>query len=89
MNKGKGLRRTNWQLQNSLGDIKHNIRKIINSVITIHHVRWVLGNHLVSYILYSYYAVHLTLIYWCQLQLNKIIKKKENKEKRKGDFPRS
>ena len=39
----KGLRSTNWQLQNSYGDVKHSIGNIVNDiVITMYGVRWVL-----------------------------------------------
>ena len=40
--KMKGLRSTNWLLQNSHGDVKYSIGNIVsNIVITIYGVRWV------------------------------------------------
>ena len=40
--KVKGLRSTNWLLQNSYGYVKYSIGNIIdNSIVTIHGVRWV------------------------------------------------
>lgn len=47
MKKVKGLRGTNWWLQNSRGDI------VSNTVITTYGVRWaleLLGDHLVNYV---------------------------------------
>ena len=41
--KGKGLRSTNWQLQNSHGDVNYNIGNIVkNNLITMYSVRRVL-----------------------------------------------
>ena len=38
-----GLRSTNWQLQNSHGDMKFSIGNILNNiVISMYSVRWVL-----------------------------------------------
>ena len=52
MKKVKGLRSTNWQLQNSHGDVNSSIRNIINNTVkTMYGVRWVLhlwGVHLGS-----------------------------------------
>ena len=52
--KVKGLRSTNWQLQNSHEDVKYSIGDRVNSiVITMYGVKWVLvlwGDHFVSYI---------------------------------------
>ena len=31
--KVKGLRSTNWQLQNSLGDVKDSIRDVVNTIL--------------------------------------------------------
>ena len=40
--KVKGLRITNWQLQNSQGDVKCRIGNTVNSIlITMYGVRWV------------------------------------------------
>ena len=54
MKKGKGLRSTNWQLQNSHGDIKYSLGNIVNTIVmTIHGIRCIqdlLGGHLVRYI---------------------------------------
>ena len=33
MKKVKGLRSTNWQLQNSHGDVKYSIGNIVNNVV--------------------------------------------------------
>ena len=33
MKKVKGLRSTNWQLQNSHGDVKHSIGNIVNNIL--------------------------------------------------------
>lgn len=42
--KVKGLRSMNWQLQNSLGDVKYSIGKIGGHiVITMYDIRWVPG----------------------------------------------
>ena len=42
MKKFKGLRSTNWLLQNSLGDVKYGIGNIVNSIlISMRGVRWV------------------------------------------------
>ena len=53
--KVKGLKSTNWQLQNSHRDVKYSIGNIANNiVITVYGVRWVLelsGVHLVNYII--------------------------------------
>ena len=39
----KRLRSTNWQLQNSPGDVKYSIENIVNNnVITRYGARWVL-----------------------------------------------
>ena len=58
MRKVKGLRSTNWYLENSYGDIKYSIGNIVNNIlITINVSRWVLaisGGQL--------YAVHLKVV---------------------------
>ena len=42
LKKFKGLRSTNWLLQNSLGDVKYGIGNIVNSIlISMRGVRWV------------------------------------------------
>ena len=33
MEKVKGLRSTNWLLQNSHGDVKHSVENIVNNII--------------------------------------------------------
>ena len=38
----KGLRSTDWLLQNSHGCIKYSIRNIVNNVITTYDSSWVL-----------------------------------------------
>ena len=39
----RGLRRTNWQLENSHVDVKYSIDNIVSKiVITVYHARWVL-----------------------------------------------
>ena len=52
--KGKACRNTNWQLQNSHGDVKYSIENIVNNiVITVCGARGVLdlsGEHFISYI---------------------------------------
>ena len=63
----KGLRSTNWKLQNSPGDVKHSIGNIVNTVITTYGARWVLeiqGGTLykVHDCLTPPYAVHLKVI---------------------------
>ena len=47
-----GLRSTNWQLQNSHGDVKYSIENIVsNVVITVWGVQWLLmGDHFLSYV---------------------------------------
>ena len=41
--KVKGLRRTNWQLQNSHRDVNYSIENVVNNtVITVYGARWVL-----------------------------------------------
>ena len=41
--KVKGLRSTNWQLQNSHEDVKDSIGKTVNNiVIMVYNARWVL-----------------------------------------------
>ena len=41
MEKVKGLRNTNWQLQNSHEDVKYSIGNIVNNVvITMYGARW-------------------------------------------------
>lgn len=43
MKEMKGLKTTNWQLQNSPGDVKDSIGNIVsNIVVTMYGVRWVL-----------------------------------------------
>ena len=45
MKKVKGLRSTNWLLQNSQGDVKYSIGNIVtNVVITTSGIRWVLDS---------------------------------------------
>ena len=40
--KAKGLRSTNWLLQNSHGDVKYRIRNIVNNIVlSMYGVRWV------------------------------------------------
>ena len=42
MKKAKGLRSTNWLLQNSYGVVKYSIGNIVNNIlITVYFVRWV------------------------------------------------
>ena len=52
--KVRGLRGTNWQLQNQYGNVKHSMGNIVNSiVITMCGARWLLdlwGHHFVRYI---------------------------------------
>ena len=41
--KVKGLRSTDWELQNSHGDVKYSLGNIVNNiVITMYGARWVL-----------------------------------------------
>ena len=41
--KVKGLRRTNWKLQNSHRDVKHSTGNTVNNiVVTMYGARWVL-----------------------------------------------
>ena len=53
--KVKGLRSTDWQLENSHGDVKVQRRNIVgNTVITTDGVRWVLeipGGHAIKYVI--------------------------------------
>ena len=64
----KGLRSTNWQLQNSYGDVKHSIGNIVNDiVITMYGVGWGVLGLLEGplgklYKCLTTYVVHLKLI---------------------------
>ena len=40
--KEKGLRSTNWQLQNSHRDVKYRIGNIVSNIVIVYGVRWVL-----------------------------------------------
>ena len=67
MRKEKGLRSTNWLLQNSHGGVKYSIGNIVNNIpITIYMVSdgykiyW--DNHLVDYIMLNHWDVPLKLI---------------------------
>ena len=61
-NKVKGLKSTNWQLQNSQRDEKYNIRNIVsNSVIILIGARWVL--ELLGGSLYKSYKCLTTVLY--------------------------
>lgn len=67
--KVKGLRSTNWQLQNSHEDVKSSLQNIVNNiVITTDGVRSIrlIIREIVSRVIYNHmpthYAVHLKLI---------------------------
>ena len=52
MKKVKGLRSTDWQLQNSLRDVKYSVGNIVSNIVkTIFGARWewkILGEHFVK-----------------------------------------
>ena len=65
--KVKGLRITNWLLQNSQRDVKGSIGNIVNKIrATMYGVRWFQeiypDDHLVSYTMFNRSGVHLKLI---------------------------
>ena len=61
MKKVKGLRSTEWQLQNSHGDVKYSIEKRVNNIVTtMYGARWILDSLRGSFCkLYK----HLTMLY--------------------------
>ena len=59
--KVKGLRNTNWWLQNSHRDVKFSIRDIDNNIVTIYGARWVHG--LLKGSFYKLYNCPTTMLY--------------------------
>ena len=57
MEKAKGLRSTDWRLQNSHGDAKYSTGNTVsNTVITVYCARWALNlsrGHFLNYIMYN------------------------------------
>ena len=55
MKKAKGFTSTNWQLQNSHGDVKYSIGNIVNIIVTtVCGARWaleILGEQCVKYMI--------------------------------------
>ena len=56
---------TNWELQNSHGDVKYSIENVVNNiVITMYEDGYYIyqSEHFLSYIISNHWVVHLKLI---------------------------